>query len=137
MKITKSNVKKIYADLDPRIISYMEYIVEQLSEQYNGDIPQYLNITLDIFVHNFKIYFSALDEFKQNDYSISYENKYGAKFTVPYVKVMYTAFREITNLAKECGLTIFSSSKLKVLKEASKETKIESDQEMLESLIND
>ena len=137
MKITKSNVKKIYADLDPRIVSYMEYIVEQLSEQYNGDIPQYLNITLDIFVHNFKIYFSALDEFKQNDYSISYENKYGAKFTVPYVKVMYTAFREIVNLAKECGLTIFSSSKLKVLKEASKETKIESDQETLESLIND
>lgn len=121
--ITIETIKQNFKDLDPRVISMLEYVVGDLQQQYKV-IPDFFMITLELLSTQLSLYFMAKDKQLESDFDSS-------KRSAEYMMIQNT-HDKIFNIMKELGMTSISKKKLDKLSALTSESTID---DLYESLV--
>lgn len=132
-KICASNIDLLYPNDNEYVKSYMEIIIKALEEQYSGNIPDYLIISLDMMRDLWKIYMKANNQLATGDLFITSTDT-NRTYMNPAVKLMNDTHAKIMQMCKELGITIFSKKKIKMIDKKIGGDDTESDEEFLERL---
>lgn len=121
--ITTETIKQNFKDLDPRVISMLEYVVGDLQQQYKV-IPDFFMITLELLSTQLSLYFMAKDKQLESGFDSS-------KRSAEYMMIQNT-HDKISNIMKELGMTSISKKKLDKLSALTSESTID---DLYESLV--
>lgn len=110
MNILEETIKD-YKDLDPRIILYLEHVVNEIGKD---KVTDYTKVILGMLVPQLIIYYRSLDELNtKND--LTNENKYYGKSKSPVIIIMQKANDQILNLLDKISLSPMTKAKIKKL----------------------
>lgn len=110
MNILEETIKD-YKDLDPRIILYLEHVVNEIGKD---QVTDYTKVILGMLVPQLIIYYRSLDELNtKND--LTNENKYYGKSKSPVIIIMQKANDQILNLLDKISLSPMTKAKIKKL----------------------
>jgi phage terminase small subunit len=136
MEIKKENVALMYPDDSEYVKSYMEIIIEDLENQYNGNIPKIMIFSLDLMADLLRVYQKAKREFRGQSVIVTGErSQNGRPYQNPLVQIIQETNKQIINLAEKMGITVFSKQKLKLMKQKTKTDPEEGAKELLEKLL--
>lgn len=129
MNILEETIKD-YKDLDPRIILYLEHVVNEIGKD---KVTDYTKVILGMLVPQLIIYYRSLDELNtKND--LTNENKYYGKSKSPVIIIMQKANDQILNLLDKISLSPMTKAKIKKLN-TTEENTTSSGEKVLNKLI--
>lgn len=134
-KITPEAVDLMWPTDNEDVKCYMRMIIQDLSEQYKGEIPQYLMFSLDLLADQIRVYKKAQREFVGKPVVMGSGDR---KYQNPLVGIIRESQKQIMNLCKEMNLTAFTKKRDKIMSQKLEkgEDQEATAQELLDQLIN-
>lgn len=119
MSLLEETIKD-YKDLDPRIILYLEHVINEINK---SKVTDYTKVILSMLVPQLIIYYKSLDELNSSDNDLTNENKYYGKSKSPVIIIMQKANDQILNLLDKISLSPMTKAKIKKLNTTEENTK--------------
>jgi phage terminase small subunit len=130
-KITAENVDIMWPSASEAVKCYMRLIVRDLESQYNNNIPDYMIVQLDLLYDLITLYKKAQMEQAGQPLVLGEGQR---KWQNPAQMMIRETSKQMINLMKEMGLTMFSKQKMKILKQKTKDNS-ENSEELLKALL--
>ena len=134
MRFTKNNILKSFDNYEPRVLDFLEYVLDELKAK-DKIINNYTLVILQLLASQLSVYFKAQDEIVTNVTETS-DTKYGSVRKVkPEVVVFNQTHKEITRLLDKLCISPLEKAKVKRLNSTEENNQAEGTQ-ILGNLLN-